>query len=884
MVSYRSLHHFQNPNIRSSSTSKFLLTLRFFFGILITINSTSHLLSQREIDFNNWNCALEICNTNSINEYLHSISTNWENLTFKSLNGIERKLHDCIDKCQTHNKPSLKRTASTTIFTYKFSSGDLTLRQKDSLGQNLINRFPSERNLTLIDKNNLANIYYWIGSNYEQSGFYQKALQSFRKSIKYDETSLISSYTYSLLLEASINPKIELIPQLHELKASYSSESTFWKTKVDLVISSVYTSLNNIDSAQYYLNQIPNQFKIDQGEHFYPVQAKFYKKFQQEDKYEQSLLKQISIKKSKDDTSFDQETELAKLYLDQRYLEKAKKFYLSAKENCVIQNKGIHEPKNPFTYTKILIGLAEINLLQNEKADTLISKARALIQSKFHSMEFQKDKLKLLKDYSSLFTLIFNYKNQLELDDVDLLQFSEEAKAFTLFDELKQIEFLRKKLSPSEFLKLRAFQKDIFEINKKLDHSKEKENLEFLKLKSNLESEVELIVATHIKNKINSKIEVRDFLKFIPNKTVIEYFIQDTNAVALIINEGTVSSYNLNLNNSALSDLNHYKKLLTDKTSSLQKQETLSKSIYTAFLQPLKKELKEDIIIIPHGILSSIPFETLRNEKGEFLLEHHNISYAFSLAVLKEMQKQGRGENQLLGFAPKYSSNLLDFPLAPLAENVNELKKLAKVFDDKNIFNGDKARLEIFKEQAHTADIIHFAAHADINPEDDDYSYLAFTDASGEEDSTLLYLSELYNMDLNAEMIVLSACNTGIGKFQEGEGILSLSRGFAYAGASSVVSTLWDANDASTSKIIQDFYKNLKKGQDKSLALSNAKRTYLSKAKARDKHPMNWAGLVLVGNPDPIFNESNLLIYLLPVAFLLSLLLFFFRKRKKSYA
>jgi CHAT domain-containing protein len=109
-------------------------------------------------------------------------------------------------------------------------------------------------------------------------------------------------------------------------------------------------------------------------------------------------------------------------------------------------------------------------------------------------------------------------------------------------------------------------------------------------------------------------------------------------------------------------------------------------------------------------------------------------------------------------------------------------------------------------------------------------------------------LRNIYNLTLNADLVVLSACETGIGELKRGEGIVSLARAFAYAGAKSIITTLWSVNDKSTMHIMEEFYRQLHKGQPKDYALWKAKMEYLQKAKSETAHPFFWSAFVPVGD------------------------------------
>jgi len=136
---------------------------------------------------------------------------------------------------------------------------------------------------------------------------------------------------------------------------------------------------------------------------------------------------------------------------------------------------------------------------------------------------------------------------------------------------------------------------------------------------------------------------------------------------------------------------------------------------------------------------------------------------------------------------------------------------------------------------------------------------------------------------LNADMVVLSSCNTGTGILANGEGILSLARGFLYSGSRSVVMSMWEIEDKSGTEIISRFYANLKKGNTKSMALRKSRATYLRNATQLKSHPYFWSALVVYGDNSPVYAPVRLIAAII-ILFLLSLtaLIFYFRKRKYS--
>ncbi|GEM_PF-3568237 len=159
---------------------------------------------------------------------------------------------------------------------------------------------------------------------------------------------------------------------------------------------------------------------------------------------------------------------------------------------------------------------------------------------------------------------------------------------------------------------------------------------------------------------------------------------------------------------------------------------------------------------------------------------------------------------------------------------------------------------DVFKRKAPQAGIIHLATHAIVDDENPLYSKLVFAEDAASSEDGFLNTFELYNMKLNARLVVLSACNTGYGKVVHGEGIMSLARGFMYAGCPCIVMSLWPVDDQSTAGLMKGFFSGLAQGLRKDTALRQTKLDYLKQADAVQSNPFYWAGFVSIGNTHPI--------------------------------
>ena len=224
-------------------------------------------------------------------------------------------------------------------------------------------------------------------------------------------------------------------------------------------------------------------------------------------------------------------------------------------------------------------------------------------------------------------------------------------------------------------------------------------------------------------------------------------------------------------------------------------------------------------------------------------------------------------KNKYLGVAPTYG-DVFDRPssqvaLASFRDEITELKyNVEEIHETASLFDGDEQLGEFasesnFKKIAPNYNILHLAMHALIDNDDPMNSKLVFDQGANDTiEDGFLHTFELLNMELNPQLVVLSACNTGIGKNINGEGVMSLAYGFAYAGSPSVVMSHWSVDDQSTSILMKLFYQYLAKGFKKSEALRLAKLEFLDTYPAY-ANPSYWAGFVVLGSDDPVKVKNN---------------------------
>ncbi|MCB0769832.1 MAG: CHAT domain-containing protein [Flavobacteriales bacterium] len=290
-----------------------------------------------------------------------------------------------------------------------------------------------------------------------------------------------------------------------------------------------------------------------------------------------------------------------------------------------------------------------------------------------------------------------------------------------------------------------------------------------------------------------------------------------------------------------------------------------------------------EVIIIPDEELFRLNFEVLlsrdcevKDHKDHLLIREHTISYLLSATTALQFKALDRPHGKgSLAIAPGFSDALKQEYLAAIPDNgprdqayldhiqqpfaVITAKELGKLFAARVMVGGDATETS-FRSEAGRYGIIHLGTHAEVNNSSPLYSKLILS-KSGLDSTTssdgYLHAYELYQMELSAELAVLTACETGAGQRHSSEGVRSLAHGFAYAGCPSLVMSLWKIDEKTSASIISDFYHELADGQAKNKALRAAKLAYLDAAEGEEAMPYYWAGLVLVGDVAPVSDPGG---------------------------
>lgn len=427
-----------------------------------------------------------------------------------------------------------------------------------------------------------------------------------------------------------------------------------------------------------------------------------------------------------------------------------------------------------------------------------------------------------------------------------------------------------------------ALESKLFELNKEYDNLIcffEKDFPEYYDLKYN----TKVAEPEKIGNLLNK------------NTAIVEYSLFDSVIYTFVITDDEISGTRISLTKDdykMIEDLIYYYQFSLYDHSKKVYEGFLNSShgLYKLLLEPFNEVIADkNIIVVPDGILGHIPFETMITSLDSiskieyrnlpYLMKEHSLSYAYTATILTNNSVRKQRNSNLIAFSPMYYGDMRDLQenrndndtitLFPLLFSEYEVDKLGELFDG-FVLKNREATISNFKKYAKDYGIVHLAMHTIIEDNNPMYSKLVFT--KSDSSNGYLHAYELYNSEISAQLVVLSACNTGIGLLRRGEGIVNLARGFVYSGVPSIVMTLWEVDDKSGSEIMAGFYTYLKDGKSKNEALRLAKLDYLKSVPQFRAHPYFWSAYIIMGEIDPITSNSwsfiSLIIYTLSALFL----------------
>lgn len=327
--------------------------------------------------------------------------------------------------------------------------------------------------------------------------------------------------------------------------------------------------------------------------------------------------------------------------------------------------------------------------------------------------------------------------------------------------------------------------------------------------------------------------------------------------------------------------------------------------LYEKVFRPVHPWLTGDeLLIVPDGPLHTINFEvlldapsTLRDFRDHLLLKRYAIAQLLSVTTAVQFARlDAPRKGDVLALAPGFTDELKQQYLAGVRDTshidraylhlvrqpfaVRAAEGLGRTLSAQ-VLLGAQATEQGFRDQAARHGVLHLGTHAEMNPVAPMYSRLVL---SKDNDTTgmdgYLHAYEIYELDLKAQLAVLTACETGTGRNDDGEGVRSLGHAFAYAGCPSLVMSLWKIDEKASSEIIERFYRYLAKGMPKHKALQQAKLDHLAAAQDELVLPYYWAGMVLVGDIAPVeVGRSGLMWWVLGGVLVLGLLVWWWRRK-----
>lgn len=597
---------------------------------------------------------------------------------------------------------------------------------------------------------------------------------------------------------------------------------------------------------------------------------------------------------------------LGKIYLNENRIDSAVLYFRkSLQENNIKNEQSIPDVTilaNPFEFIVSHFGLAQhyFNDYQGSKSPESLRQALLSIQSSLtlivnehNRMASENDKIKWNKDLISFFDLAIQvrYENFLVHKTAEsyelLFQVIEQARLQTLLNALKLDKISAFAGVTREFMSLEQRQANKAKhlatqlsdeltlgeqanadlINEYVNGLKELEIDKSRMLDSIKERLPDYYNIKYNKTVVSSVDLRKNVLEMNSNAMVIQFQVANNDLFVLLQHSNMqwvfrkpyheVAMWITNLRNTI-------KYQLPDWKTPASRLNTLLLKSADSLISRLPIKITS-LIIIPDGELHLLPFETLYNDsKKQVLVERFKISYASSATLLwqkfTDTFRPRQGRQYFVGLAPSFEgysianntyrqSTAGAFVFDALPEAPTEIRSIEKQLNQINVacdvLEGSSASEQSFKRIDLSAySYIHLATHGFLNKGLADKSGVAFAVLPEENEDGILFSDEVYNLKLQAELVTLSACETGLGRYQRGEGLIGLSRGFLYAGAQNLLVSLWSVQDKSTAEWMVNFYTNFARGVAIPQSVQKAKLKFI---RSRNySHPYYWAPFILI--------------------------------------
>jgi CHAT domain-containing protein len=338
-----------------------------------------------------------------------------------------------------------------------------------------------------------------------------------------------------------------------------------------------------------------------------------------------------------------------------------------------------------------------------------------------------------------------------------------------------------------------------------------------------------------------SPLELAEVQTFIPERTtLIEYFSTRDEVLAFVVTRNKAKVFRHLVPTNRIRSLHErlafqlekffmgkdYVREHSDRI--LEGTQRHLNALHAALVEPLLREIETPhVTIVPHGMLHFLPFHAFFDGQ-QYLIDRFEVSYAPSASVLRYCMENP----EIVGASPLIVG--VADELAPMVDE--EVRTLGKLFPDSRIISGEAATRAAFSEAAQAASFVHVATHANFRHDNPMFSSFKLADG-------YVTALDLFSMNCRTNLVALSGCQSGLAEVSGGDDLLGLIRGFLYAGARSLLLSLWSVNDQSTTALMAEFYTEWQQGANKAKALQSAMRT----VRETFPHPFYWAPFILAG-------------------------------------
>jgi CHAT domain-containing protein/tetratricopeptide (TPR) repeat protein len=548
-------------------------------------------------------------------------------------------------------------------------------------------------------------------------------------------------------------------------------------------------------------------------------------------------------------------------------------------------------------------GIVHENLNDFDKAISALKKGIKIAESSQTDLSITEFRIGYLSSihylYESLSRIYYKkYKKHNNKSLLDSLYYYEEmSKSRVLKDDLFYKDLHDKAIKSGPYLDAcnELFQKQMFIRNTSTMSRKSEEwidiiaDIEFSKI--NLLQQK--LLSQPQKSSGDSSSDINPSLQLLFEKIkqqelgVLIYHVDEYESFVLVVSPDTVLVMDLDINVESIENrfdslMQPFFQITSATTKTTNFRALVAHQLYEKLFKPIADsvDLPNSLLIIPSLNLSGLPFDLLLTQipqKGSyfpvdppdyaenFLLHKYSMFYSPTSLVLLTKEKETKNKS-IAVFANPFTTTNVDYDpelqlrmrtgwsLMPLPFAGKEADEIKKIKRSAKIFKSDKATEQQFINQSGKFDILHIASHAFVDTMFDDFSGLVLAIGDSTQEDGILMGYEIKDLDLNCELVALSACETGRGGKIQGEGIMGMPRLFLGAGAKTVLMSLWKVDDRFTSQLIPQFYRHyLKEGLSKTQSLAMAKRGLLnSKGPYKGmyyQHPMFWASFAIYGNP-----------------------------------